>query len=316
MAFKSLESTFVYRHLNGSNGISNGVMKSLKEGIVLKKENLEEAFIIINKNFKFPLKYRVMEEFEKGEIVLMYSPDNVRIPTCMPFFLTKNAQGKVVAVVIVDVYGKMNKENGTVNIDAKKLYCMMEAASLAKTYYFHSNEIAKRNIMITSGSAIYSNMFARVLNKKYALNVDKSKLHKVLYLASKFYLINILGLNDNEMTNNYALKNCIGGNPYILREINDHLNTEDYADLATFLQALTRPELGIGLSDLTVRAYLEQFINMYDASALLSLEYFPYFMYNVISVTNGAYINNQYILEDIVEKSGPKLYQDLITIGR
>jgi hypothetical protein len=316
MAFKSLESTFIYQHLNGSNGISNGVMKALKEGKILSKANLEEAFMIINKNFKFPLKYKILEEVDSGDIVLLFTPDNVRIPVCMPFFLTRNSQGKVVAVVVVDSYGKMDKETSNVTIDPKKLYCIMEAAYLAKTYYFHSNELSKRNIVISSGSSIYSNMFARVLNKKYALNVDKSKLHKVLFLASKFYLINILGMPNNEMTMNYAMKNCVGGNPFILKEVNDYLEEEDYKDLSTFIQALTKPQLGIGLGDLTVRAYLEQFISMYDPAALFALEYFPYFMYNVLSVTNGAYINNQYILEDIVEKHGPKLYADVITVQR
>lgn len=316
MAFKSLETTYTYQLLNRSNAIGMGVMKALKEGTILTKANLEEAFMIINKNFKFPLKFKILEEVEKGDIVLVYSPDNVRIPLSMPFFLTKNAHGKIVSVVVVDSYGKMDKETKNVNIDAKKLYCIMEAAHLARVYYYHSHELAKRNVVITNGSSIYSNMFSRVLNKKYALNVDKNKLHKVIFLASKFFLINILGMSDNEMTVNYAMKNCVGGNPYILKEVNDILEKEDYKDLATFVQALTKPELNIGLGDLTVRGYLEQFINMYDASALFSLEYFPYFMYNVLSVTNGAYINNQYILEDIVEKHGAKLYTDMITVGR
>jgi len=313
---KSLEQTFVYQTLNGSNGISTGVMKAMKEGTILTKANLEEAFLIINKNFKFPLKYKILDEVDRGDIVLLYSPDNVRIPTCMPFFLTKNSQGKIVSVVIVDTYGKMDKETKNVSIDAKKFYCMMEGAHLAKTYYLYSKELSKRNIVITSGSSIYSNMFTRVLNKQYALNVDKSKQHKVLFLASKFYLINILELEDNEMTKNYAMKNCVGGNPYILNEVNDLLNTEDYKDLSTFIKALARPELGLGMSDITVRGYIERFINMYDATALFALEYFPFFMYNVVSVTNGAYINNQYVLEDIVEKYGPKLYADIISVER
>jgi hypothetical protein len=313
---KSLENTFIYRMLNGNNSVSNGVMGALKEGTILKKENLEEAFMIINKNFKFPLKYKVLEEFERGDIVLVYSPDKVRIPTAMPFFLTRNAHNKVVAVVIVDTYGKMNPETKNVNIDAKKLYTMMEAALMAKTYFHHSHEIAKRNVVITSGSSIYSNMFVRVLNKKYALNADKSKFHKVIFLASKFFMINVLGLADNEMTANYAIRNCVGGNPYTLRELNDAFETENFKDISTFLQALAKPEYGLNLKDLTVRGYLEQFINMYDQSALLSLEYFPYFAYNIISVTNGAYINNQYILEDIVEKHGPKIYTDIASVSR
>ncbi|WP_171567728.1 hypothetical protein, partial [Brevibacillus sp. MCWH] len=76
----------------------------------------------------------------------------------------------------------------------------------------------------------------------------------------------------------------------------------------------TKKELSLKMDDLTVRGYLEKFISMYDASALLALEHFAYFIYNVISVVNGAYINNQYILEDIVEKYGPKLYVEMVNL--
>jgi hypothetical protein len=159
-------------------------------------------------------------------------------------------------------------------------------------------------------------MFTRVLNKKYALNVDKSKMHKVLFLASKFYMINVLGLADNEMTFNYAIKNCVNGNPYTIKEVNNLVKTEDYKDLSTFILALAKQETGLGMVDLTVRNYLEAFINMYDSSALLSLEAFPYFLYNVLSVTNGAYINNQYVLEDIVDHNGAKIYADLMNLNK
>jgi hypothetical protein len=257
-----------------------------------------------------------MDEVERGDILLLFSPSTVRVPTCMPFFLTKNSSGKVVAVVLVDMYGKMDPESKVVNIDAKKLYCMIEAAYLAKVYFNNSNEIMKRNVLITDGAAIYSNMFTRVLNKKYALNIDKSKLQKVLFLSSKFYLINILGLQDSEMTTNYALRNVKNSNPIIIRELNNLVETEDFKDLSSFLKLLAKPELGLGMGDLSVRSYLEQFINMYDASALLALEHFAYFMYNVISVTNGAYINNQYILEDIIDRHGARMYADLLTVDQ
>lgn len=316
MAFKTLQDTFIYRNLNQSGALGNNVGKLLQHGERLNKTNLEEAFMIINKNFKFPLKYKIMDEVENGGLILMHSPENVKIPTAMPFFLTKDAHDRVVAIIDVDIYGTMNKENKNVNIDAKKLYCMMEAAYLAKVCFAYDKQICNRNIIITNGSAIYSNMITRVLNKKYALNVDKSKMHKVLFLASKFYMVNVLGLADNEMTFNYAIKNCVNGNPYTLKEVNELLTEADYKDFSTFIQALTKPELNLGMGDLTVRGYIEQYINMYDASALLALESFPYFLYNVISVTNGAYINNQYILEDIVDTNGVKIYTDLVNLDR
>ncbi|MNJ81915.1 hypothetical protein D3C77_809730 [compost metagenome] len=55
---------------------------------------------------------------------------------------------------------------------------------------------------------------------------------------------------------------------------------------------------------------------MYDGSALLALELFPYFMYNILSVVNGAYLNHQFILEDIVDRHGPKMYADLLDYNR
>lgn len=313
MAFKSVEDTYIYQNLNKNDILSKNILKTLKEGRVLKKEDLEEAMIIINKNFKFPLKHKVLEAFDSGDVVLVYSPEGVRIPTTMPFFLTKNSHGKVVAVVVVSVYGHMDKEKANVTVDPKKLYTMMEGAYFAKIYYQQYYEVAKRSVIISEGSAVYSNMFVRVLNKKYALNADKSRMHKVLFLASKFYMLNVLNMKDSEIVTNYAMKNCIGGNAHILNETNNLFKEEDYKSIATFIPALKEH---LGFSDLSVRAFLEQFILMYDASTLLSLEYFPYFMYNVIGVTNGAYINNQFVLEDIVDRHGAKMYNDLVAIDR
>lgn len=312
MGFKTLQDTFVYRNLNKNDAISNNVGKILQSGTVLNKSNLEEAFVIINKNFKFPLKYNILKDVEEGGMVLIYSPENTKVPTCMPFLLTMN-NNKIIAIVMVDIYGTMSKE-GNINIDPKKLYCIMESAYLAKVCITYQNQICTRNVIISNGSAVYSNMFTRILNKKYALNTDKNKLQKVLLLTSKFYLINLLGLTDSDMLFNYAIKNCVNGNPYLLKEANEALKDEDYKDLSTFIAALTKPELNLAMGDLTVRGYLEQYINMYDASALLALESFPYFLYNILSVTNGAYINNQYILEDIVDVNGAKIYAELMNI--
>lgn len=316
MTVKSLEHTFVYQQLNRGDELSKAIGKVLTQGTQLTRENMEEAFLTINKNYKYPLKYRVLDEVAKENIVMMYSPANTRIPTTMPFFLTRNHEGRVVAVVIIDLHGKMDPETKNVNIDAKKLYCILEAALLGLTYYHHSGVLSKRNVIITNGSSIYANMFARVLNKKYALNVDKNKQHKVLFLASKFYMINMLGMADSEMVFNYALRNCPGGNVFILKEVNAALSTDDYKDLATFIQALKKPALSLKMDDLAVRSYLESFINMYSGSALLALEMFPYFMFNVLSVVNSAYLNNQYILEDIVDRHGAKLYNDLLEFNR
>ena len=315
MAIKDLGSTFIYSHLNKSNTLSNNMMDLLTKGFTVTKEQIAEAYMIINKNFKFPLKYTVLKEFEEGKIVLKYSM-TAKLPTCLPFFLTK-INGQVVAIVSADMYGSYDKDTDSIKIDAKKLYCIMEAAYLAKVIYFNGDKLSTRSSIFATGSEIYSNMFTRVLNRKYSLNVDKTKMHKVIMLSSKFFMINIMGSSDSDIVFNYAIKNCQNGNIYSLKEANAAVPTEAFSSFDKFINELaSNKALGLNFKDLTVRGYLESFINMYDSSAMLGLECFPYFVYSILSVVDGAYLNNQYVLEDIVGNSGAKLYNELTKLNQ
>lgn len=315
MAFKSLETSFIYNHLNRSNGLTNNIATLLQSGLRVSQDLLEEPLMIIMKNFKYPLKYKIKEALDDGRIVLLYN-EKGKLPTSMPFFLTKAPNGEICAIISIDIYGVLTKEKDSIRIDAKKLYCLLESAYMARIIHLYGNPLSNSTSIITDGSHIYSSMFIRVLNKKYSLNVDKNRYHKVIFLASKFFLINILGLKDNNTTFNYAIKNCPGGNILILEEVNKMTSEEDFKNFETFINLLIKPELALGFKDLNVRNYLEAFIIMYDASALLALESFPYFIYNINSVRTGAYINNQYVLDAIVDKSGGKIYNTIVDIER
>ena len=315
MALKTLEKTFLYNHLNKSNHITKNIANSLSKGDRLTYENLEEAFMSIMKNYKYPLKHKIIDEVKKGNIILVYSPRNVKVPQYIPFILTRDNNTNVVAIVFVDIWSnKRNDETGDVKIDPKKLYCLIEAAYLARVCYHYNKQVSSKTPIITNGSAIYSQMFTKVLNKKYALNIDKNKYHKVLFLSSKFFITNILGIEDSDMVFNYCVKNCPNANIFSLKEVNEAVDESDFENIKTFIKALARPSTGLGMKDLTVRSYLEAFINMYDSTTLLALESFQYFIFNVNAVTNGAYINNQYILEEIVGPYGAKLYTAMMSI--
>lgn len=316
MAIKGIEQTFLYNHLNKSNALTQNISILLKDGETLTQENLVEQMVVMTKNFKFPLKYGVLDDFKQGNILVKTTDGKAKLPTALPFILTRNSSGAVVAIVNAELYGVRAKDSGDFKIDAKKLYTMMEGAHIARLCYFNNEKISSIPPVVANGSAIYSGMFARVLNKKYALNIDKSRYHKVIMLASKFFMINLLGMKDSDMVFNYAVKNCSNGNVMALRELSEQFEEENFATLETFIKALADPKYGLKLKDLTVRNYLESYITMYDGSALLALESFPYFVYNVLSVVNGAYINNQYALEDVVDTYGAKLYAAFVNMEK
>lgn len=312
---KTLQQSSVFNSLNMNNRVTTIIGEILDKGDTVKPSELEQAFVTM-KMYKYPLRPAVIEAVNSGRIVMKFPPPNLKLTRAMPFFLNKGPDNVVRAIIMLDHYGTRDRD-GMYNVDAKKLYTILESAYLSIVYTNSYKSIPSKTGIIKHGSVIYANMFARVLSRKYALSTDKIKLHKVQFLASKFFLLNVLGAKDSESITNYALANCVGGNAIILREVNEIVEEKDYINLETFILALKKPELNLNFGDsLTTRSFIEQYILMYDQSALLALEMFPYFTMTVNAVTNGAYINNQLILEDIVDKVGVKYYQEMLNLSR
>lgn len=306
---KNLQDTFIFKHLNNNDRLNTLILKIIKNGTIVTKDNMQSAYLVINKNYKYALKNAVLNAVENNKIIMMYSPEGVKMPSCMPWFLTKDNKGNIVAIVCVDVYGTRNANSTDINIDPKKLYVMLEGAYLGLIYANNPKAISINSNIITNGSLIYSQMFTKILNKKYSLNINRDKQNKFIFLASKFFMINMLGMEDNDVVFNYALSNCKSPNNIIIRELDDAFPVEAYESFDKFLlELINNQNTKDFIPGLNVRGYLESFIQTYDGSALLALESFPYFMYNVISVVDAGFINNQYIFEDIVDTFGAKMY--------
>lgn len=311
---KPLQETFIFKHLNQNGRVTKNISDIIK-GNALSKENLASQFLVIEKSYKFGLKQRVLKAFEDGQIILVFAQPTAKLPSCIPFFLTKSPNGDIVGVVCVDQIGSINDETMDVKCEPKKLYTLMEAAYLGRVAYLYQRNLGARNALITNGSAIYSSMFIKHLNKQFSLSVQPDKQAIILFLAAKFYMINLLGMRNNNIVDNYAMKVCKNPNFMLLQELSDTFPDEAFKDLASFIQALTTHDITKSiLPGLTVRGYLEQFIFTFDGSALLALESFIYFMTNVLGVVHGAYINNQYNFESIVDVKGSKMYVDMSNI--
>jgi hypothetical protein len=166
-------------------------------------------------------------------------------------------------------------------------------------------------------------MFTRLLNKQFALNINKSAYEKLIYLSSKFFLINLLQLDKNaDMVNNYAMKETKDINKMTISRVEDTLvgnaDGDPYKDMAVFINALARTGHLItgGFNKLTVRDYTADFIRMYGNSALFGLEHLSYFIFNIVSTLNGAFLNNQYAFKDILGKSGSDLYGYICSVAK
>ncbi len=314
---KSIKDTFLYQSMDKGGYVTKLITSVISKGKVLPYEELLFEVTTINKYYKFTLKKSVMDAYKEGLLKPIVLPKGLveKVPTSIPFILAP-INGKIGAYVFIDNYKSYNEKDDLYSIDPKKFYCLMESAYIAIITQKNFQIIARNSTILTDAASIYAHMFIRVLNKKYALNVDKRAYTKVLYLAAKFFMVNQLNADPaSDTVNNYALKVAEAESPFIVHELDAKFTLDDYKDISSFISAIQKNAYLISqsLSELVIRDYITDFVSMYHSSAIFGLEQFAYFMFVVDSVVLGAYLNNQAILEDIVGKSGAKIYSFIST---
>lgn len=305
---KTIRETYIFSQMNKDGFIDKKLQAftNPNTSFVVTPKMLEEEIIHINKTFKYPAKMAVIEAFRNGSLipVMLKHGVNERMPISIPFLISKDRSK---ALVFIDNYATLSKD-GIIQIDYKKLYCLLESAYLAM-------EGIKRNntMIISKGSMIFAHVFTRVLNKQFSLNTNRSAMNKVIFLASKFFLYNHLGMTDQNMVFNYALKNCNSATAILMRDVDAEFTEDCFKDISTFLGKLasTPYKFVPGFEKITTRDFISSYANMYGQSTILSLESLEYFLFMISSVVIGAYMNNQVVLEDIIDKDGAKLYLEM-----
>ena len=308
MALKSTNQSYLFNTLNKDNTINNLVKDLMTKGANVGNSQIEEQLMVINKRYKLALKRRVMNQYESGRILLKFSPD-VKLPTAMPFFLINTNNG-ISAVISLSTYS-YQLQSSDMSIDPKKLYTLLEAAYIAIDYSTNYARYNANTNVNTHGSKIYAGMIFNAINKKFNIGIDKKKSELVLFFSAKFFMINVLGrdLKSLEIINNMAKKLCKTLSNDIIMDKDEEFDLNAYKNINLFIAKLAEV---CEITNLNIRNFLETYMQMYGEGTLLGLELFPYFMLNIASAINGAFLNNQYMFETIIEVDGPKLYSAFI----
>ena len=313
---KSVRTTYLYGSMNKGDYFDKSLKSIISKGKVLKPSDLQYEISTINKYYKFSMKKAVLTAYENGVIKPIVLPvgSNEKVSASVPFLLFNNG-GAVGAYAFIDNYVQYAKATETYSIDPRKFYCLLESAYIAILIQKNYAVFARSAVLASEGAGVYAHMFVRILNRKYALNVDRRAYSKVLFLAAKFFMINLLGMDHgSEAVFNYALKVSEADSAMTVKELDVRFDeAEAYGDINKFIGFLRTNAYMInqGLAELTVRDYLTDYVNMYQSTSIFALEHFSYFMFLVDSVVLGAYLNNQAVLEDIVGKSGAKIYTQI-----
>lgn len=306
---KTLNDTFIFNHYD--KNLKSTIFKFISTAEEVSVDKLHDNIYEINKRFTFSLKPHIITDLQNGKLTPVYnSSPTVNIPSSIPAILTIK-DGKIRCFVNLSNHSKKNKEDELV-IDNNKLFVLLQAGEVYLLTYEYFTRLQRDSDIIKYGSELYSKMFTNILNKKFAINIDDTRYSQVLFLTSKFFLINVLGKEPSIEVDNYSLRNCKIASTSLIDGVNRTFNPSDYSKLKNFIEALA---VNIrGLEKLTVRGYLDSFANTYGPSTLFALEFLPFFLNTVFSVIIGAFVNQQYVLENLFGKSADRLYNRFANI--
>ena len=312
----SLTDSVIYKSFNNNAEMSKVIMSAIKNSIVLDSSYIEEQIMQIRRTKISPLAEDVLQAYEDGNIVLVYSKVK-KIPQMLPFFAAK-VQGKIKVFIFTNNYGTItkstvNSEEKFLNITMKDLYGLMEGAYVSYKYAVYPDKKKKSLGLMRLCSAIYTSMLIRILNKEYAISMDQDLYSKVAFCIGKFFLRNIWMSENNDINFSYAvsnIKNAVNkADMLVLSDLYDEKEITTIEDLLNFIK-----ELSPRLKPLNLRYFLQCYINTYKAGAMLSLECLPYFLYTIEASLLGSFIINQPIISDITKttKGMNNFYPELV----
>lgn len=308
----SMEDSFIYKSFNSSNSVIEKIVKYLKTSVALDKSYFEEQYIQMKKSSISPLAPRVITAFDEGKIEILFSKE-AKVGTSIPFIVRKNSNGEIVSTIFISSFTTIDKDNN-IDIPVKQLYALMESAYVALEMQRSPMKVQRNVGIMKICSSVYSQMFMRILNKEYALTLDKVLYDKVTYVVTRFFIERVWEYPSSDLAEAYARSE--------LKEISDidlDLISQGYSDsqikdvdgMIVYLRTVS-PRM----ANLNTRYFIERFINTFHGSSILSIDYLPYVFFVIINVILATFLVSQTALSDIIKntKNISKFYIELSKI--
>lgn len=314
--YAQLKQSYQWNMLNEDGKVINKIQSLLKTGEAVTFDRMPTVLSVMRNRVKSPIFNKILDAIKDESMVLLFHKEtSVKAPGFLPFIIMQNGHSYT-AVVFMDLCEARLGEGDEILANERKLKVAMESAYIALCMLDDRNrgKLQSANIVRPS-SKMYAYTITECINRRHSIKMDQNVFNAVVYLLSKFFIRTTLGSTaTDDVVETYCMGNCQNPYPASVHQIADKFEESDFENIATLLSKMnTIPELAPRIGKLNVSNFTESFINMYDIAMLLSLENYPYFVFNILSVVDTTYINNYYHLKNIVGDDGKKLYATLIS---
>lgn len=309
----TMEDSLVYKTFNQANGVVDKIVKYLSSGVPLDKSYIEDQYAIIRRGAGIsPLSQKVLEAFNNGDIEIIWN-NTEKVGVAMPFIVRRKSDGEVVSTIFINAFATI-KDDSILVIPAKQLYGLMEGAYIALKLQTDPVKVMKNAELMMTTASVYTEMMARILNKEYALTLDKVLYDKVCYCIKRFYLECVWEYPNTGLVSNYASSDLKYIQQFDLDALDATYSKMEIKTIANLLEFVK--SLSPRMSDLNLRYYIERFIKTYHGSSILSIDYLPYVFFVIANVVMSTFLVSQTALNDIIKntKNINRFYSELARV--
>ena len=309
----TMEDSLVYKTFNQANGVVDKIVKYLSSGVPLDKSYIEDQYAIIRRGAGIsPLSQKVLEAFNNGDIEIVWN-NTEKVGVAMPFIVRRKSNGKVVSTIFINAFATI-KDDSILVIPAKQLYGLMEGAYIALKLQTDPVKVMKNAELMMTTASVYTQMMARILNKEYALTLDKVLYDKVCYCIKRFYLECVWEYPNTGLVSNYASSDLKYIQQFDLDALDATYSKMEIKTIANLLEFVK--SLSPRMSDLNLRYYIERFIKTYHGASILSIDYLPYVFFVITNVVMSTFLVSQTALNDIIKntKNINRFYSELARV--
>ena len=301
----TVKDSYLFQKMDANGVITARILDVIRSGKVITESDIEEQLIQVRKTRISPLADHVIAAFQRGEIVLVYS-ETTKIVPAIPFIVV-NIGGKSKAYIFTNAYGsyavpkRASQAEKVFNIGMKDMYALMEGAYITCEYY-KNPQLFSRNIgLMKTCVSVYTSMMLRILNKEHALSLSPNEFNQVSYCIARYFLENVWEISSNEMSHAYAIGTILNANRMDYVQSQDDWEIAEVKSLESLIEYLK--DHFPRLRTLSIRFFVEHYMNMYRATVALGLECLPYFLFAITSSMLGSFVVNQPIIYEILKNT-------------
>lgn len=314
--YNQLKDSYMWNMLNKDGQAAQKAMEAKNVGTLLTPSMMPTTISKMRNRLKSPIMKNVFDYINAGKIQMIYTDPSFRVPVYMPFMTILDTAAKEAVGLVYMANCKCFKEETEYTADEYRLKSSLESCYFALKFIEKkdSPKLISTNIL-RPATSIYAFMVAESINRKHSIRFDPETYNQVLYILSYFFINTVMGVErDSGVMDSYCLLQTTNPNLQQIHRVSEQFTGEDYKSIDKMIQKMASiPELQKRVGSLTVSNFTETFINVYDASVLLSLENFSFFVYNVLSTINQTYVNNYHVMKQVMGENGKKLYAALVT---